>query len=64
MDTPGAIYKLDYARVKPKILTTKIFPMTKHEKDKYVKKKSEFPDPGTYDTEKPLLKVKDRIRVT
>ena len=44
-------------------MTTKIFPMTKAEKEKYVKRKSELPDPGTYNIEKPILNVKERIRV-
>lgn len=38
--------------------------MNKHDKEKYNKKKSEFPDPGTYDISKSELSVKERIRVT
>ena len=63
LDTPGSIYKTDVTKIKPRIGSTKIYPMTKAEKEKYVKRKSELPDPGTYDIEKPTLKVKDRILV-
>lgn len=53
MDTPGSIYNTNVGPIKPKILTTKVFPESKHDKDKYKVKKSDLPAPGTYDIEKP-----------
>ena len=57
MDTPGAIYNTNVGPVKPKILTAKMLPESKHDKEKYKPKKSDLPDPGTYNVEKPAKSV-------
>lgn len=54
---------MNYDKILPKITTTKIFPMTQKEKEKYKKTKSDLPDAGTYNIENPSLKVRERIRI-